>query len=91
MLKTSALESFYCGQPGWAAQLMFYLERLCPKTPLLPFYVPFWTKKGTPFLNLPLKMVHVQSCQNEPATGAITGYFKVFAICKLLERSEKNG
>ena len=26
-----------------------------------------------------------------PATGAITGYHKVFATCKLLERSEKNG
>ena len=25
------------------------------------------------------------------ATGAITGYYKVFAACKLLERSEKNG
>ena len=24
-------------------------------------------------------------------TGAITGYYKVFATCKLLERSEKNG
>ena len=26
-----------------------------------------------------------------PATGAITSYYKVFAACKLLERSEKNG
>ena len=26
-----------------------------------------------------------------PANGAITGYHKVFATCKLLERSEKNG
>ena len=26
-----------------------------------------------------------------PATGAITGYHKVFATCKLLERREKNG
>ena len=75
----------------WAAQLMFYLERLCPKTYLLPFYIPFWTKKGTPFVNLPLKMVDVAGCQNKPATGAITGYFKVFAACKLLERRKKNG
>ena len=35
-------------------------------------------------------MVHVLGCQNEPATGAITGYLKVFAACKLLERSKKN-
>ena len=71
--------------------LMFYLERLCPKIHLLPFYIPFWTKTVTPFVNLPLKMVHAQGCQNELATGAITGYFKVFATCKLLESSEKNG
>ena len=32
-----------------------------------------------------------QGCQNGPVTGAITGYFKVFAACKLLEESEKNG
>ena len=32
-----------------------------------------------------------QGCQNGPVTGAITGYFKVFAACKLLEKSEKNG
>ena len=44
----------------------------------------------TPFVNLPLKMVHVLGCQNEPATGAITGYLKVFAACKLLERRKKN-
>ena len=30
-----------------------------------------------------------QCCQNAPATGAIAGYFKVFAACKLLEKSEK--
>ena len=32
-----------------------------------------------------------QGCQNAPAAGSVTGYFKVFAACKLLERSEKNG
>ena len=32
-----------------------------------------------------------QGCQNGPVTGAITGYFKVFSACKLLEKSEKNG
>ena len=31
----------------------------------------------------------VQGCENAPATGAITGYLKVFAACKLWERSEK--
>jgi len=33
----------------------------------------------------------MQGCQNALATGAITGYFKVFATCKLLKRREKNG
>ena len=31
----------------------------------------------------------MQGCENAPATGAITGYLKVFAACKLWERSEK--
>ena len=31
----------------------------------------------------------MQGCQNEPATGATTGFFKVFAACKLLKRSAK--
>ena len=31
----------------------------------------------------------LQGCQNAPETGAITGYFKVFAACILLERSQK--
>ena len=30
-----------------------------------------------------------QGCRNASATGAIAGYFVVFAGCKLLEKSEK--
>ena len=33
--------------------------------------------------------ISLQGCQNAPVTSTITAYFKVFATCKLLERSEK--
>ena len=35
--------------------------------------------------------IHLQECQNGPATVAINGYFKAFAACKLLEKCEKTG
>ena len=35
--------------------------------------------------------ISLQECQNGPAIVAINGYFKAFAACKLLEKSEKNG
>ena len=35
--------------------------------------------------------IYLQECQNGLATNAINGYFKAFAACKLLEKSEKNG
>ena len=34
--------------------------------------------------------IYLQECQNGLATNAINGYFKAFAACKLLEKSEKN-
>ena len=38
-----------------------------------------------------IRAIHLQECQNGPATVAINGYFKAFAACKLLEKCEKNG
>ena len=36
-----------------------------------------------------IQAIHLQECQNGPATVAINGYFKAFAACKLFKKSEK--